>query len=261
VRRLVVVPDGPLHGLGWASLRDPSSGQLWAERAAIAVAPCLPLGALPVAHGAPSRAVVVGNPAFDRLTHPDLPDLPGAAREAASVASAYSSATLLTGAEATADRLLSEAEHADVLHVAAHGLVDSLDEARSALVLAPGGVLAPDGLLLPDAIRERRLDRLELVVLAACRSGDGRRSRFEGPLSLARPFLEAGAGAVLVSLFDLPDRSSAAASLHARLREGGSVAEAFRRVTVECWEGPSPDPLTCGGLQLIVHPARRGGGD
>lgn len=115
--------------------------------------------------------------------------------------------------------------------------------------------MAPGGSLLPGAIRERRLDRLQLVVLAACRSGEGRLSRFEGPLSLARPFLEAGAGAVLVSLFDLPDRGSAAASLHRHLREGYPPLEAFRRTTVECWNAPSPDPLTCGGLQLIVNPA------
>jgi CHAT domain-containing protein len=245
VHTVGIVPDGPLHRLSWMALRDARTGRAWVEDTRVAVLPYLSPSPARDPLSRPAAAAVVGDPSFDRSLYPGLPDLPGALAEAQRVASLYTRPTLLLAGDATRERVLQAAEGADVLHVAGHGLADAFDAESSSLPLA-------DGALLPRDIRRRNLGKLQLVVLAACRSGDGPPSRAEGPLSLARPFLEAGARAVLVSLFELPDRQTTTAEVHRHLLEGVGAVEAVRRTVAECWNAPRPDALTCGGLQLVL---------
>ena len=253
VGQVTVIPDGPLHRVAWASLRDSATGRIWAATTAVAVAPCMSaVREAPVAAEPLRRVVAVGNPRFDRSVF-DLPDLPGAAREAEEVAASYAESRVLGGDAATADRVLEGARWGDVLHIASHAVVDAADGERSALILAPGGRIAPDGALRAKDLRGGDLNRLRVVVLAACRSGEGPLSRAEGPLSLARPFLEAGVGAVVVSLFDLPDGESAAALVHRHLRETADPVEAVRQAIVDCWDQMPGDLRACGSLQVITN--------
>jgi len=99
------------------------------------------------------------------------------------------------------------------------------------------------------------MDQLRLVVLAACRTGDGRPSRMEGPLNLARPFLENGVSAVVVSLWDLPDEAGASfmGAFHDRLHKGEEPIDALQHTTSACWASPGMDPRVCGGLQLVIN--------
>ncbi len=257
-QRIIIVPDGRLHSIPWGALQQAPSGRRWIEDASVAVAPSLRcLIGRRVGAGEPAdfRVVAVGNPAFDRLAFPGLPDLPAAANEAREIGALYARSSVLVGSDAIPDRFLAEIASAEVLHVAAHAIPSGVDPDRSTVVLAPGGTIASDGGLTAGEIRGHDLRRVRLAVLAACRSGDGPLSRIEGPLSLARPLLEDGARNVVVSLWDLPDEAGASVmvALHRALRDGADPIDALRRAQLECWSAPNPDPRACGGLQLIVN--------
>ncbi|MEP7013392.1 MAG: CHAT domain-containing tetratricopeptide repeat protein [Acidobacteriota bacterium] len=98
-----------------------------------------------------------------------------------------------------------------VLHFATHGLVDPVRPARSGLALSRrdprGGPLAGDSFLRLSDLAGRRL-RADLVVLSACDTALGRETRGEGPQSLGRAFLAAGAAKALVSLWRVDDTST-----------------------------------------------------
>ncbi len=82
--------------------------------------------------------------------------------------------------------------------------VDDLDlPLRSFLLLAPGD--GDDGFLRAKEIHRMQI-RAALVVLSACESAKGRLRTGEGDLSLVRAFLQAGAGAVLGSVFPADDQ-------------------------------------------------------
>ncbi|HEV7669775.1 MAG TPA: CHAT domain-containing tetratricopeptide repeat protein [Thermoanaerobaculia bacterium] len=98
-----------------------------------------------------------------------------------------------------------------ILHFATHGLVDPVRPERSGLALARrdrvGGKLAGDTFLRLGDLAGRKL-RADLIVLSACESAVGREKRGEGPQSLGRAFLAAGAANALVSLWRVDDRST-----------------------------------------------------
>ena len=98
-----------------------------------------------------------------------------------------------------------------ILHFATHGLVDPARPARSGLALArrdpKGARLAGDPFFRLGDLAGRRL-RADLVVLSACDTALGRQTRGEGPQSLGRAFLAAGAGNALVSLWRVDDSST-----------------------------------------------------
>ncbi len=98
-----------------------------------------------------------------------------------------------------------------VLHFATHGLVDPVRPGRSGLALSRrdprGAPLAGDSFLRLSDLAGRRL-RADLVVLSACDTALGRETRGEGPQSLGRAFLAAGAAKALVSLWRVDDTST-----------------------------------------------------
>ena len=71
----------------------------------------------------------------------------------------------------------------------------------------------------------------ELVVLSACRSGEGELLRGEGLVSMARAFLYAGASSLVVSLWNVADYSTAEfmQMFYRELMDGHRPAEALRR--------------------------------
>lgn len=98
-----------------------------------------------------------------------------------------------------------------ILHFATHGLVDPARPTRSGLALArlgrAGGKLAGDSFLRLGDLSGRRL-LADLVVLSACDTALGRETRGEGPQSLGRAFLAAGAANAVVSLWRVDDSST-----------------------------------------------------
>ncbi|RKG84965.1 CHAT domain-containing protein, partial [Corallococcus sp. CA049B] len=269
VSRLLLVPDGPLHDLPFAALREHADGPPLMARYELARVPSASL--LHHWRAQPARppegeALVLADP--DRggtlqgtsvaaarggmfLETASLGALPEARREGRTVSEALEGTAvkprLLMGTEASEQALkASRWDAMRILHVAAHAVVDVESPERSALVLAPGAA-GEDGLLQPREIAELRL-RDALVVLSSCRGASGAMLAGEGVLSLARAFFESGARAVVASLW--PMRDAEAAELLERyyrhLAEGRSAASALREAQREAWEDGEPAAMWAG---------------
>lgn len=154
-------------------------------------------------------------------------------------------AALFLGPPATEALLRERAPRgARVLHFATHATVSEGSAGRAAIHLTPAG--GDDGLLTPREVSALDL-RCGLVVLAACRTGaptpgGGGRSL----ASLTGSFLAAGSPAVIATLWDVDDATTAAfmEQLYAQLGRGAPPAEALRRAKLRLraepgWDRPS----------------------
>jgi CHAT domain-containing protein len=141
---------------------------------------------------------------------------------------------VLTGAKATeaavkaasAKGLMGKARY---VHFATHGIL-GLDQGKQpALVLSLVGNTEEDGFLQMDEITSLKLNA-DLVVLSACRTGQGRMHRGEGVTGLARAFLYAGSKGVVCSLWNVADKETAdlMVDFYSRLHKGASATEALR---------------------------------
>lgn len=93
------------------------------------------------------------------------------------------------------------------IHFATHGILDEQNPGRSGLVLSQDSSSQEDGVLRADEIAALKLNA-DLVVLSACQTGVGKMIRGEGMIGLSRSFIFAGAPAVIVSLWSVPDQST-----------------------------------------------------
>jgi CHAT domain-containing protein len=75
----------------------------------------------------------------------------------------------------------------------------------------------------------------DLVVLSACRTGQGRLNNGEGVTGLARAFLYAGSRGVLSSLWSVDDAETAhfMTDLYGQLKEGKAAADAVREAKLK----------------------------
>jgi tetratricopeptide (TPR) repeat protein len=223
---LVIVPHGVLHQLPFAALLD-AGGEPLVARYALSYLPSASV--LPFLAGKQSpfagRALVLGAPATDAR----LPALPGAAREAREVAALWGTEAWL-GTDATESRLYDLGGRVDLVHVAAHALVDQRSSSFSRIALAADATR--DGNLeLRELLAGVDLAGVNLVVLSACDTALGRRSAGDEVMSLARAILYAGSPAVLSTLWRLDDEAAVelVRSFYQGLRRGTSAAESLRQ--------------------------------
>jgi CHAT domain-containing protein/Tfp pilus assembly protein PilF len=146
---------------------------------------------------------------------------------------------LLTGTAATesAVKAASTSGHLSryrYLHFATHGILGLDSGQQPALVLSLVGDKKEDGFLQLDEVANLKLNA-DLVVLSACRSGQGRLYNGEGVKGLARAFLYAGSRAVLCSLWQVEDRETAhlMVSFYNRLKAGQRPADALQATQLD----------------------------
>lgn len=177
----------------------------------------------------------------------DLPPLPAAASELTELGKALgaSPSRVLTDADATEAALRNaDLTTIDVLALSTHGLVagelDGLDE--PALVLTPAGSSADDGLLTMAEIMTLRIDGA-WVLLLACNTAAGSGADGSGLAGLARAFLHAGAGNLLVSHWAVRDDVAARLSTATlnRYATGSDPAEALQRAMLAMAAGSDRD--------------------
>lgn len=147
----------------------------------------------------------------------------------------FPGSTVLEREKASED-LVKSARLADyqILHFAAHGLIDDQKPARSAIILALDKDPGEDGFLQMREILNLKLNS-DLVVLSSCQTGLGRFIRGEGLETLSRAFFFAGSSSVLTSLWAINDQVTAQfmERFYLYLKSSETLAAALRKVKVE----------------------------
>ena len=247
VRRLIIVPDGPLHSLPFEALPD-GEGRSLLDRFAVSYAPSVTLlaalRALPEpARSNPVAVFALANPAVARGVA--LSDDEGESFDPEVLRFAESEARrvfrlggagseLWVGPDAGERRVKGEdLRRFGVLHFATHALLSSRVPTRSSLLLAPDGN-RENGLLQVREIYRLSLAS-ELVTLSACRTARGRILPGEGVQGLAQAFFHAGVRSVLASLWDVSDRRTARLmdGFYRHLAAGEPKAQALRAAKQE----------------------------
>lgn len=115
------------------------------------------------------------------------------------------------------------------LHLATHAFTSDSESQRSGIAFFPGGSGEENGILYAEEIYGLDL-RNELVVLSACETGTGEVRAGEGIIGLSRAFQYAGAQSLLVSLWNVEDRSTAQLMIafYEQLQAGNSAAAALK---------------------------------
>ena len=245
LRTVFLIPDGPLHELPFAALRDGEESEPLGARVRIDVVPSaslwlrwrttpLPGGSGAVLALADPEISLAGTVEAFRGAEPWAEGqqsfaLPRARDEARAVArSVGGDSRVLVGPEASEEALkASDPASYRVLHFAAHAVVDDSRPERSAVLLAPGSD-AQDGLLQVGEIAALKLDG-QIVILSACRGASGLHVEGEGILGLSRAFLAAGARAVLANRWPYRDDDAAVltAAIAREIGRGKSIGEAL----------------------------------
>ncbi len=257
-KRLLILPDGPLHGMPFATIPLPrgTSRELLIDRFVIAGAPSLAVALRPAPRHRDDGTLVavISDPVYTsddrRLTVATgdaalfrgddgeshrLARLPYSAIEARSVMRVFDGARIiaLNGFDATARRVVAlPSKDLDVLHFATHAVIREDAPEQSALFLseyaADGSPVAADRLTADDITRSGL--RADIVVLSGCATGDGRELRGEGVLGLTYGFLANGSNTVVASLWPVEDALTARfmEEFYTAYRATGHAAEALR---------------------------------
>ena len=234
--RIVLVPDGPLLETPFAGLIDEKGSRL-IENFPITTA--VSLESLFAAHALkPEKrsAFVVGDPieaGERRVVAPSgdrFDPLVNARAEANSVAALFKGSLVLTGTQASEERVKQELARYWILHFATHGVLSKTDGLQSGLLLANEAANGrEDGLLQAWEIAGMPLSA-ELAVLSACQTAEGDERLGEGLMGLAWAFQAAGCPNVVASLWNIDDEATQKimTAFYRSIRAGKRVDEAMR---------------------------------
>ncbi len=266
-QRLVVVADGALHYLPFAALSSPrQSGPLLLQHEVVHLPSASTLallrGQAARRSPAPKWAAVLADPVFEATdvrvrdsqatnsaSNPrpsqsplsrqadglQLHRLSSSRLEAEAISALVSGDQVLKALDFEASRqtaLGGQLSRYRIVHLATHGLIDSVNPSLSGLVLSLVDELGSrqDGWIRLHDIYNLEL-QADLVVLSACRTALGRKIRGEGFVGLTRGFMYAGASRVIASLWSVPDKATARLMSHlytTMVRQGSRPAAALR---------------------------------
>lgn len=261
---LVIVPDGPLHGLPFAALQRPDASKgFLVQSHSITVADSatayhflhsdrdfVPKGLRWLGFGPPQvlrRQARHEQAVLNDFEHyletssmraANQAALPYGALEVEEIADFFeASSKVLSGNQASESSVRELGTKADILHFACHGIFDAADPGSSALLLAatPGSTQSEsDGRLTAREVAGLNL-QASLVVLSACETGLGKAQGGEGSTSLARSFRYAGARSVLASQWRVSDLSTTLLmkNFYRQLLRSRGPSEALRRAQLE----------------------------
>lgn len=228
VRRVFLVPHGPLHYLPFQALHTGSNYLI--EQYALSVWPSASVGVQLRNRASAGGATLLafGNPTTDK----NVP-LPGAEREVQQLGSLFAQHTIYLQRDATKARFKEVANSASLLHVAAHAEVDEVDPLFSRILFSSSAT--ESGVLEAREIFRLDLGAVKLVTLSACESGLGKVSRGEEIVGFTRSFLSAGADSVIASLWPVADDSTEAlmTKLYQELVAGRDLGSAMQAAQIE----------------------------
>lgn len=260
-RRLLIVPDGPLHALSFEALvvttpanragaPDYAGASYLMDAYEVEYLPSASFLAQPeprrTASLAGSRLLVVAYGA------------PGADQEASALQAAWPAgrSTLLTGAAATEHAVKAAMSRFDMIHFVVHAQASARDPLVSHLRLAPDSI--EDGYLHLDEIAAAKLGA-RLVVLSACETDAGPIYNGEGVMGLARAFLASGAHAVVGTQWPVgPTTAELMKQFYRRLANGEAPSPALRAAKLAMRSAhATAHPFYWAGTVLVVGGAGR----
>jgi len=135
----------------------------------------------------------------------NLTKLPNAEQEAKSIKNMWGG-EVLTKDHATKSNFIVNAGYYDILHLAMHTLINDSLPMFSKLVFTETGADTASNLLNTYEIYDLDL-KASMVTLSACNTGTGRLRTGEGIMSLARGFIYAGVPSIVMTLWEVQDKS------------------------------------------------------
>lgn len=212
-RRLVIIPDGDMHGLPFAAMYDALQRRFLIEDWIVSVHGSATLYVFALMRDAELRAassaLLVGHPTADPgLTRfYGLDDLPASEEEVEKIKKYYApDYRLLTGPDATTPAFLNAIGSSEIVHVANHAVVNEEAPWDSFLLFAPAA--GDSGQLGVKTLARLKLPRTRIVVLASCSSGGGAAVGAEGVAPLVRPFIGAGVPGMVGTLWNIEDATA-----------------------------------------------------
>lgn len=118
----------------------------------------------------------------------------------------------------------------DIIHLAMHTFLNDVNPMNSAMIFMQYQDDSPeDGLLYTYEVYGLPL-KARMVVLSSCNTGSGKLSEGEGILSLARGFLYSGSQSVVMSMWEIDDKSGTdiIKSFYDNLKKGKSKSAALK---------------------------------
>jgi tetratricopeptide (TPR) repeat protein len=213
---VVVVPPGKLHAVPWALL------------------PALGSRVFSVAPSAQAwmRARAAPPPRGRRVTLARGPGLLTDGAEVPLLAEMYPDATVLSGDEATAERVLSAIDGASLAHIAAHGRFRADSPLFSSLRMRDGPLTVYDFEQLRRAPYRLVLSSCDSAVLAPAGADE--------LLGLVSSLLPLGTAGIVAGVVPLKDDALVPlmVSLHRHLRAGQSLAESMYNVRQDTADDP-----------------------
>jgi CHAT domain-containing protein len=291
---LIFAPDGALHYVPFATLRHTAGGgkAFLVENYDVAVTPSIQMllqqQAPHPTSSATRQMLLVDDPVYDPAdprvgnTPPSpgtdlktygpslalvrgggrgghLPRLPGAAREAAAIASLMPAGSVdrLDGFSASRERFLTSGlDHYRLIHVASHATTDPEIPQASALILSTvnGSGNEIDGRVLAADFMGVHL-HADTVVLSACDTALGKSVAGEGLIGLQYIVLARGARSVVSSLWPAIDQVTAEVMVKfysALLHQHATIISAWSAASRAALEGPYADPGAWGAFMLTL---------
>ena len=212
----------------------------------------------------PATLLAFGNPmsgpqtaqrAGSSLRDGGLDPLPEGAEEVKALARLYGAARskVYLGADASEDRVTSEAGRASILHFTTHGTLNNAAPMYSYLTLAEGGP-KDDGLL--EAWELMQLDlKADLAVLSACETARGRIGGGEGVIGLSWAMFIAGVPSTVVSQWKVESASTRdlMVNFHRSLLSAKPTkADALRQAALKLMRNPETShPFYWAGFVLV----------
>ena len=228
--RVIFIPQGEIFLVPFPALKN-AQGQYLIEQHTLSTAPSIQtlglLNAQRQTFSLAAPAVVVGNPTMPVFGTEQLQPLPGAEQEARSIAKIFKTQAL-TGHQATKAEVLKQMQSASIVHLATHGLLDTVQgDIPGAIALARS--TNDNGLLSASEIFDLKL-KANLVVLSACDTGRGD-IKGDGVIGLSRSFVAAGVPSVVVSLWTVDDASTSSlmSEFYQNLQVNPNKAKALRQ--------------------------------
>lgn len=165
-----------------------------------------------------------------------LSDLPFAREEAVFV-SHLTSGKLYQDDLATESAFKDEAGKFDIIHLAMHTVLNEKDPMNSGMIFSKVNDLTENRYLNTYEIYGISLNA-KMVVLSSCYTGTGTLYAGEGVLSLARGFIFAGSRSVVMSLWEVDDRSGTdiVKLFYKNLKSGNTKSKSLRKARIKYME-------------------------